>query len=563
MLTLQERRANSNGAHPPRQHTGGEGLQPGGPEHAATLRDYLKIARRRKWIILGALILVPLTAVALSLRQEHLFRADAEVLLGQQNLANALTGTVDPSVYLQPDRRIQTQADLARVPEVASRALAATGLPGSAADFLASSSVSAKQNSDLLDFAVTNRDPALASKLATTYASAFVAYRQQLDTASLQRARNEVQHKLDQLGEQHGSLYQSLIEKDQQLATMEALQTSNASLVKPAFNAAQVQPRPMRNGALGVVLGLALGIGLAFLWEALDTRVRDADEIAERLGLPLLSRLLDPGRRLRREGRLVMLAEPHGAGGEAFRMLRTNLEFVRVGHDVKTIMVTSAVEREGKSTTVANLAVALTHAGHRVALVDLDLRRPSLRQFFDLDDEQPGLAQVVLGQASLSDALAPVSVRDVVKVPFGAATAENENGAVPTRQVPSGQNGSLRVLTTGPLPPNPGELAGSEALAAIIEELRAHFDVVLLDTPPLLQVGDAMALSRSVDGVVIVTRTKVVRRPMLNELRRLLEVSPALPLGFVVTEAESEDGYGYGYAGSYYGARSPAEAVAR
>jgi succinoglycan biosynthesis transport protein ExoP len=553
-------RENGNSAHPPRPYASHDHLQPGGPDQAATLGDYLKVARRRKWIILCALVLVPATALALSLRQEHLFRADAEVLLGQQNLANALTGTVDPSVYLQPDRQIQTQAELARVPEVASRTLDSAGLPGSAKDFLASSSVSPKQNADLLDFSVTNHDPAVATKLATAYAAEFVRFRQQLDTASIQRARNEVQLKLDKLGSEHGALYQSLVEKDQQLATMEALQTSNASLVKPALDAAQVQPRPVRNGALGVVLGLVLGIGLAFLWEALDTRVRDTDEIGERLGLPLLSRLPVPGRRLRKDGGLAMVVEPRGAAAEAIRMLRTNLEFVRLGHDVKTIMITSAVEREGKSTTIANLSVALAHAGRRVALVDLDLRQPFLHRFFDLDDRQPGLTQVLLGQASLGEALAVVSVRDMVEAPLGTA---NGNRAVANGQARPAQSGSLRLLTTGPLPPNPGELAGSEALAGIIEELRDRFDVVLFDTPPTLQVGDAMALSRSVDGIVIVTRAKVVRRPMLNELRRLLDVTPALPLGFVVTGAESEDGYGYGYAGSHYGIEPPVEAVAR
>ena len=515
------------------------------------------MVRRRKWIILQALVLVPLAAVLFSVRQQHMYQASAEVLLSRQNLANALTGTVDPTIYLQADRVAQTQADLARVPLVAQRTIEALGLHRSPSALLASSSVSAKQNADLLEFSVTDHDPGLAIRLATEYGKQFVTYRKELDTASLQRARSEVQQRISQLGlagDRKSALYADLVGKEQQLATMQALQGSNASLVKPADNAAQVQPRPVRNGILGFALGLVLGIGLAFLWEALDTRVRSAEEIAERLGLPLLARLPEPPRRLRKHEELVMIAEPRGVGSEAFRMLRTNLEFVRLGHDVRTIMVTSAVEQEGKSTTVANLAVALARGGQRVALVDLDLRRPFLDHFFDLR-YRPGLTQVAIGQANLDEALIPVAIGDLSESrPQGTGNGHGHVKLTAPPSLPSLHGGSLRVLVAGPIPPNAGEFAGSDVLADILRELRGRFDTVLIDAPPTLQVGDAMALSASVDALMVVTRMNIVRRPMLNELRRLLDASPAHSLGFVVTGAEGEDGYGYGggyYSGSY------------
>src|SRR5205814_1509032 len=134
--------------------------------------------------------------------------------------------------------------------------------------------------------------------------------------------------------------------------------------------------------------------------EALDTRVRSAEEVVERLELPLLARLPEPPRKLRADNRLAMLAEPTGVQAEAFRMLRTNLEFSALGKEIRTIMVTSSVEQEGKSTTVANLAIALARAGQRVVLVDLDLRRPFIDRFFDLDDHA-GLTQVAIGHATL------------------------------------------------------------------------------------------------------------------------------------------------------------------
>jgi polysaccharide biosynthesis transport protein len=237
---------------------------------------------------------------------------------------------------------------------------------------------------------------------------------------------------------------------------------------------------------------------------------------------------------------------------------------VRLGHDTKTIMITSAVEQEGKSTTVANLAIALARAGQRVALVDLDLRRPFLDNFFELGSP-PGLTQVALGEATIDEALIPVAAGDFMDKPRREVVGGNGNGhgsvdAQSLVRSSSLQQGSLHVLVSGPIPPNAGEFAGSEALAAILHRLRDRFDTVLIDAPPALQVGDAMALSAHVDALIVVTRMNVVRRPMLAELRRHLDASPALKLGFVLTDAGGEEGYGYGY-GYGYGAYQPVKAA--
>jgi succinoglycan biosynthesis transport protein ExoP len=329
---------------------------------------------------------------------------------------------------------------------------------------------------------------------------------------------------------------------------MEALRTSNASVVRSAQEADQVQPRPVRNAVLGLLLGLGLGIGVAFLWEALDTRVRSTDDVSDGLGLPLLARLPEPPRRLRSEDRLVMLAEPDGVQAEAFRMLRTNLDFVRMERSARTIMVTSAVEQEGKSTTDANLAVALARAGKRVVLVDLDLRRPYVHRFFDLDGAW-GVTQVALGQVSLDEALTQLSVAAAKpgrRSRWGHVTElDPENG----RGHEQG-HGALLVLPAGPIPPNPGEFVGTHAVEEILTRLRAQADVVLVDAPPLLHVGDALTLSAKVEGVIVVARVNVVRKRMLEEVRRLLATLPSEKLGFVLAGANAEEGYGYG--SNYY-----------
>lgn len=527
--------------------------------NGTTLRDYLHVVQRRKWIILQAIVLVPVAAVLFSFQQQSLYRAQAQVLLSSQNLAAQLTNTQSTGINLQPDRIAQTQAGVARVPTIAQRVVQKVPRAKLTADeLLGASSVSTSPNADLLGFSVTNPDPKLARRLVDTYAAQYTIYRRQLDTAAIQNALKGVDARIKELaraGARRSALYANLVERQQTLATMQALQTSNAIVVKRAGKAEQVQPKPARNGILGLALGIVLGLGLAFLWEALDTRVRRAEEIGERLGgPPLLARLPVPSKRLRSGAKLVMLEEPTGLNSEAFRMLRTNLEFAALDRDVKAIMVTSAVEQEGKSTTIANLAVALARSGRRVVLVDLDLRRPFIDRFFGI--EGPGLTQVALGHASLDEAL----VRVAIAAPGLEAPAANRNGV---RKVAKGNGngngrgsllrGVLDVLPSGPVPPDPGEFVGTQALGEILAELRERADVVLVDAPPALHVGDALRLSTRVDGILLVTRMKVVRRHTLAELARQLATVPTPVLGFVVTGAEEEQGYGYGGGyGSYH-----------
>jgi Mrp family chromosome partitioning ATPase len=533
---------------------------------AVTLHDYLRVVRRRKWIVVQAALLLTLAAVAFSLHQERLYEASADVLLSAENLSGAVPGTPLNGLSQDPARTTQTQAQVARVPEVVQRALdrvSGTGL--TVGDFLASSSVSSSPTSDILTFAVTNPDSTLAERLANAYAQSYSAYRQELYGESIERALADVDQRLQRLDRvgaslessgqgagvgaltAYAALYSSLVDRQQTLESMQALQPSVASVLRQADGAALTQPKTVRNGALGLVVGLVLGLGLVFLRESLETRVRTTGEVSARLGgLPLLGRLPRPPKPLRRSDKLVMLEEPASAQAEAFRMLRANLDSLTLERGVRTILITSALEREGKSTTVANLAVAFARAGKRVVLVDLDLRRPVLARFFDLDG--PGLTQVALGHAPLEQALTRIPITDPPgpRRRLALRRGGHQNGNV-TREL----LGLLEVLPSGPIPPDPGEFVSSPALTKILSVLRERADVVLVDAPGALHVGDVVALGSRADGIVIVARPKALRRQALVELNRRLALLRTPALGFVTTGADDGDGYAAGSATGY------------
>jgi polysaccharide biosynthesis transport protein len=514
------------------------------------LTEYLAVLRRRKWIVVQLTVLVPVAAFIISSLQTHVYQGDAQVLLGRQNLGAVVNGVQDTSLAEDPQRLAQTQAAIARIPAVASRAIGLAGVRGiSAGDLLASSSVSPRTNADLLDFTVKNGDPKTAAKLATAYARAFTLYRRELDTATLQTARADLQRRLHELaasGLRKSAQYANLSDKLDQLNTLELLQVTN-TVVREADSAAQISPRPRRNALLGLLLGAALGIGVAFLWEALDRRIKSEEDAERHLGMALLTRLPKPPSALAGANKLVMLEAPDSQGAETFRQLRTALEFASLSQRPTTIAVTSAMPQEGKSTTVANLAVALARAGQNVALVDLDLRKSMLHRFFGIS-RIPGVTDVALGRVKLDTALVPIQItrrpRELIWSSNGQSTAE----------------GVLHVLPAGVPPPNPGEFMAGEALGGVLKALQEQFELLLIDTPPVLGVGDTLALSSQVDAMFVVVRLDWIRMATADDLARVLNASPVAKLGFVVTGVDPNKAYGYGpYAYGSAGPRPPRE----
>lgn len=466
----------------------------------------LRLLRRRKWIVIHAAILVPLVAAAISFHQQPRYEALASVFLTDSGLAG-LSGSNGASS--SADRQAQTEADLARMQPVVQHVLQQVDARGLTVDqFLARSSVSPRTNADILDFRVSDRSPDRAQLLTTAYARQFIRDRKIVQGKAAADARLA----LEEQARAGGVTAAALRDRARTLADSQAA-ASLALLVRPATKAVQVAPRPLRTIAFGVALGLLLGVTGAYLWNALDTTVRDVREAGELLGLPLL------GTVRARSTSIAMLDQPHGPEAEAFRILRANLDFANIDRSAGVILVTAALEGEDKSSTAANLAVAMALTGRRVVLVDLDLRHPLLDRLFGLDG-QPGLTDVILGHAALRSALAWIPLSD-----GEYASSLNGDDSV----------GSLEVLASGPTPIDSGEFVGTKAVARVVGELRKRADLVLVTAPPLLPFVDARTLSTIADALVVVTNLDVDGRPALQELSRVLASCPTRVLGFVGT----------------------------
>lgn len=513
-------------------------------EEKTNALDGIEVLRRRWGVVIACIVLVTGLSILFSLHEHKKYSASSQVLLSEQDLASQLSGTSQYTGITVTSQEIaQTQADMARGQQVAAQTVAAAHLTETPTEFLGSSSVTPAANANVLTFTATDKSPSEAVRLATLYAQTYVAFSGQVSTAAIRLALNEAQQTLAKtpVG---STLSKNLESKIQQLATMEALGTSNSAVISSGSPATQTAPKTIRNAVIGVLIGLLIGAGLAFGWEMLDTRVRSAEQIEELLGVPVIATLSTPRRGSYAERCLAMLYEPGGVKAEEFRLMRARLDLARLGYDIRSILVTSATAREGKTTTSTNLAIALAAAGREITLVDLDLRRPQIGQFVIGGAAAAGISEVALGQVALEHALTRIARPSDAPASSSRASAswQADGPDTDTEHIDG-----LRILPAGILPPNPGEFCDSPAVAAILSRLRERSDTVIVDSPPSLLVGDALVLSRHVDAILIVARIDAVTKPQLSQLRKLIAATPAKVLGVVITGTSRASRYGYGY----------------
>jgi polysaccharide biosynthesis transport protein len=503
------------------------------------LRDYLHIVNRHKLVLILVTLAAGGAALLISVRQAPRYQSSSQVLLSYENLPSLLTNSQNPTIAVPPDRAASTQAQLARVPAVARRALRNAGISGlTPSQLLLDSTVVSDPTSDLLTFTVAARSLRSAERLATAYARAYVLYRQGVDAGPFVAGSRQLARRLAQLrarGQAGSALFRELTKRQEQLSAFSALQTPDASVVRSATGGQQIQPRPVRALALGLPIGLLLGLVIVLLMHLLDTRARTTSEAEDALELPLLGWIPTPSRRNRNS--VALLESPNGATGEAIASVRTNVDLARRVHDTETLLITTVAGRAPgvKSNAVANLGVAYARAGLHVAVVDLDLRSPSLATLFGLEP-RCGVTEVLLGMADLQDALVPVSLQ-----PKQTKQKKPKNGILSLGSVEFG--GSLRVLPVATLASNTTDVIASRGIGSILEELRSMADLVLIDAPPLLEGSDVAALSTHVDAVAVIANVGTDRRHVLSHARRRLETLPATPLGWIATGRRDEQAH--------------------
>lgn len=441
------------------------------------LGDYLRVLRRRWGLIALAALVCAGAAVGFSLQQTPVYEATVRLVVS----GAAAEGQSSPRQLAV--EVATTYAQFATTAPVVDEAMAAAGgLPTAGRPEV---TAAAEPNSPFFSVTVADPDPARAAAVANAYARTLPAAVARLE------------------GRTAGAVAAGL-----------SVLTPATVPVEPA------RPQPVRNGAIGLALGLMLGVGSAFLREALDRSFKHAEQLEDETGLPVLGVVPQELSGVA----LPTLTKPTSNRAEAYRTIRTNVQFAGPPHSLKTILITSATANEGKTSVSTNLAVAFAATGQSVVLVDADLRRHRVGQAFDLPNDGAGLAGVLAGWSTLDDALRSV------------------------------QPGQLAVLPAGSTPDNPSELLGSPAMSQLLKELGERFEVVLVDSPPVLPVTDPLVLAVNATGVVVVVRLgqtsrEQVRRT-ISSLRKL--GVPLLGVAANGAAASSDPAYGYGYT---YGAK--------
>lgn len=456
------------------------------------LSDYIRILRKNWLVIVIATLLGVAVAAGYSLTRTPMYQSDSTIFVSTQS-GETIGEIQQGNTFTQA--RIATYVQLVDEPYVLLPVIQELGLQVSVDSLAARVSASSDLNTTLINVAVTDASPVLAADISNAVSA-------------------------------------SLAEAVETIETREGQATSPLTVtrVRDAVPATSpVSPNVPLNLALGGLIGLAVGIGFAVLRAVLDNKVRSPRDVEQLTDRPIIGAIpFDPKAK---ERPLILEADPHNQRSEAFRSLRTNLQFLEMqgGH---TFVITSSVPSEGKSTTTINLAVALADAGKRVALLDCDLRKPKVAEYLNIEGGA-GLTDVLIGRARVADVMLPWGKRP------------------------------LYVLPSGKVPPNPSELLGSKQMNQLLEALANEFDVVLCDAPPLLPVTDAAILSRSATGAIVVVAAGRTTTNQLSGALEALETVGAAVGGVVLTMVPTRgpDAYGYGYGygyGGYGGYGTPA-----
>lgn len=475
----------------PRQSTQGD---PG-----LDLRDYMRLVRRHWILIIASTLAGILVSGAASVLAKPTYTAETQLFVAIQSSGSAQDLQLGNNFS---QARVQSYVKTVESPAVLQPAIDSLGLPVTAEELATHVKATTETSTVLINIAVSDTSAVQAAAMSQAVADSLIKV---VDT--LEKPRTG------------GSSPVSL------------------SVIKPAkAPVVPSAPNTKLNLLLGLFVGLALGVAASILRTTLDSRIRGEADLRQVTDTPLLGGISFDQDATKKP--LLTQAAPQSPRAESFRQLRTNLQFANVSGQAKTVLLTSSVPGEGKSTTATNLAIALAQAGQSVCLVDADLRRPMVNEYLGLD-RNAGLTTALVGAGDVNDLLQP----------WGSD--------------------NLYVLTSGQIPPNPSELLGSGEMKHLVERLEQAFDTVIIDAPPLLPVTDAAVLSQHVGGVVLVVGSQKLRRQDLEKSLSALDLVGANLLGVVLNRlpVKGPDAYAYSYYGhdekSQSTAPTPKKALSR
>lgn len=450
------------------------------------LRDYIRILRKG-WILITVLALIGVAAAATySIVKKPEYLASAKVFVSTQS-SGSVQDLAQGNTFTQ--QRVKTYADLVTTPIVLLPVAARLNLKMTADELAKHLTASAPLDTTLIQIDATSTSAVQAADIANTTSQSLTNVVQNIETPAAGSTTSQVK-----------------LTRVQQAAVPSS----------------PVSPNVPLNVALGLLVGLALGVAVAVLRETLDNRIRNEHDVEQISPVPIVGGIAYDPKAPQRP--LIVHVDPRSPRAESFRTLRTNLQFLDIEGTARSFVITSSIESEGKSTTAANLAIALDSAGSRVLIIDADLRRPKLAEYMGLEGAV-GLTDLLIGRAELLDVIQP----------WG--------------------KGNLYLLPAGKIPPNPSELLGSRVMAELITRLESEFDYVLFDAPPLLPVTDAAILAKSAGGAIIVVAAGRTHKNQLSGAVTVLKNVDARISGFVMTmmPTKGPDAYGYGRYGYAYG----------
>lgn len=443
------------------------------------LRDYLRILRRSWILITAATLLGLLVGGVAAVLTKPTYTAETQLFVAIQS-SGSVQELQQGNTFSQA--RVQSYVKTVSSPVVLQPAIDALGLQMTAEDLADRVKATTDLNTVLINITVSDQSSVQAAGIAQAVGESLIKA-----VDSLEKPKNG------------GTSPVAL------------------SVIKPAIApVAPSAPNTRLYLALGVITGLALGVGASVLRSTLDNRIRGEADLRRVTDAPLLGGITFDPNAVRKP--LLTQAAPQSPRAESFRQLRTNLQFANISGRAKTVLVTSSLPGEGKSTSATNLAIALAQAGQSVCLIDADLRRPTVNEYLGLE-RNAGLTTALVGAADVNDLLQP----------WG--------------------EDSLFVLTSGQIPPNPSELLGSEEMGRLITRLEQAFDSIIVDAPPLLPVTDAAVLSQHVGGVVVVVGSQKLRQQDLEKSLNALKMVGSNVLGVVLNRLPSRgpDAYSYTY----------------